>query len=378
MNGIWYYFYAFIIIWVLALGFHKFLERHNFTIEFPMLMWKTKRLRGVIDKIANISPKFWKWFYNIGIIVSFIAMILISYTILSSLMTILETPSVSIVLPGVEMPGSNIYVPFGYGFIAIITVLVIHEFSHGIAARAHKVNIKSLGLLLVAILPGAFVEIDEEELKLAPKLTRLRIYSAGSVANMSLAAVALICTILISSFIVPAVFYEDGIEITRVVENSPSNGVLKEGMIIESINNHSFQNVSEYSNLVMNLKPNDVVNIGTNQGDYSIQLVSNPSNESRGYMGLQTSYHYEVYDGVIGGDLNYIWFIVLNLLQWIFILNLGIGLFNLLPIKPLDGGHMLEILLSYKLKEDYTKNIVKFLSIFFALVIIISIIAGFL
>ncbi|MFB6217413.1 MAG: site-2 protease family protein, partial [Candidatus Aenigmatarchaeota archaeon] len=30
------------------------------------------------------------------------------------------------------------------------------------------------------------------------------------------------------------------------------------------------------------------------------------------------------------------------LLNWIFILNVGIGLMNLLPLKPLDGGLMVE------------------------------------
>ena len=106
--------------------------------------------------------------------------------------SVFEAPSVSLVIPGVEMPGSSIYVPFGYGLIALATVLIVHEFSHGIQAVGEKIPIKSIGLLLVAIIPGAFVEPDEEELKEAKKISRLRVYAAGSIANLSLAIIAMV------------------------------------------------------------------------------------------------------------------------------------------------------------------------------------------
>ena len=47
-------------------------------------------------------------------------------------------------------------------------------------------------------------------------------------------------------------------------------------------------------------------------------------------------------------------------------------------MKPLDGGHMLEILLSYKLKEETYKPIVKAVSIILAIIIVSSIIFSFL
>ena len=59
-------------------------------------------------------------------------------------------------------------------------------------------------------------------------------------------------------------------------------------------------------------------------------------------------------------------------------LNLGIGLFNLLPLKPLDGGYMLEILLSYKLSEEVYKPIVNALSVVMAMIIVFSLVAGFI
>ena len=380
MNGIWYYFYAFVIVWILAMAFRDKLENHNFEVNFPVIMWRTKRLRGFIDNIANSIPRFWKWYYNIGIIVSFLAMIFISYTLIASLQTITTTPSVSIILPGVEMPGSTIYVPFVYGFLALITVLVVHEFSHGVASRLDKLSIKSIGLLLVAIIPGAFVEPDEDDLLESSRLTRLRVYCAGSVANMSLAAIAIICTLLISSFVVPAVFYDDGIEISRVVTDSPCDGILKEGMVIRSINNESCNSAVEYSSIISSFKPNETVVVTTDSGQYNVKLGSNPNNASVGYMGVQAAYHYKVndyYAGIFGDKIPTVIFMFLEFLKWVFILNLGIGLFNLLPIKPLDGGHMLEILLSYRLPEEIYRPIVKATSYIMVLIIFISLFYSF-
>ena len=381
MNGIWYYVIAFILIWIVALTFKKQLSQNGFDIEFPIIMWKTKRLRGFINRIANISPRFWKWFMNIGLIICYGAMVLITYSLLQSLSTVLETPSVSIILPGVDVPGSSIYVPFGYGIIALATVLIVHEFSHGIISRVEGIKIESIGLLLFAILPGAFVEPNEEELQESSKLSRLRVYTAGSMANISLAVIALLIFSLISTCVVPATFSEDGIEISRIVEGSPADNVLQEGMIIESIDNKSLNSSNDYMELVSGFKPNQHISIATDLGVYDIELSHNPNNDSRGYMGIQASKHYVInkdVSDVWGNDLPWIWFSLSELFQWIFILNIGIGLFNLLPIKPLDGGHMFEILLSYKLKEEYYKPIVKFVSIVLGLIIIFSVIYGFI
>ena len=69
--------------------------------------------------------------------------------------------------------------------------------------------------------------------------------------------------IVCSSIIVPAVFNEEGIEINRVVSDSPADGYLKEGMIIQSINDYEINNSDSYVNAVSTLKPNSIINIGT-------------------------------------------------------------------------------------------------------------------
>ena len=353
MNGIYYYLIAFFIIWILALTLKSKLTNHGFEINFPVIMWKTDRLRGFISKISNFSPKFWKWYMNFGIVACYVAMVAMTWMLISSLQTVFDTPSVSIILPGVEMPGSPIYVPFLSGFVALATVLIVHEFSHGVQSICEKIPIKSIGLLLVAILPGAFVEPDEDKLKEASRISRLRVYGAGSMANMTLALIALLVVSGVS-YEIPQLFDENGIEINRIVTDSPSNGILKEGMVLQAIDGKQINNSDEY-----------------------MKVVSSSNNESVGFFGIQASKHFEIKDASMG-SLPWVLFSIAELFQWIFTLNLGIGLFNLLPIKPLDGGHMLEILLSYKLPEEQYKPIVNALSIVMAMIIVFSLIAGFL
>ena len=376
MNGIYYYLIAFVVIWMLVAVFHERLSNHGVELSFPVIMWKTQRLRGFISRISNLSPRFWRWYMNVGVIVAFGAMIFITWTIISTLPSVFETPSVSIVIPGVDIPGSQIYVPFVYGLIALATVLIVHEFSHGVQAVGEKIPIKSIGLMLFAIIPGAFVEPDEEKLKEAKNSSKLRVYAAGSVANMTLALIALILLSLCSAGL-PIFFEEDGIAVDRIVSDSPSEGILKEGMVLEAIDNKTIKDANDYGNIVSSYSPGDNVTVKTDQGNYRVTLGTNPNNESRGFFGIQAIKHFEMVDNSLG-PLPWILFELIDLFQWVAMLNLGIGMFNLLPLKPLDGGYMLEILLSYKLSEEHYTPIVNALSVVMAMIIVFSILVGFI
>ena len=155
------------------------------------------------------------------------------------------------------------------------------------------------------------------------------------------------------------------------------SGLLKEGMVIESIDNHKINDSQSYLNLVGTFKPGDNITVGTDQGDYSVSLGKNPNNESVGFFGIQASKHFKLVDNSLG-PVPWVLFSLVELFQWIFTLNLGIGLFNLLPIKPLDGGYMLETVLCYKISEDKAKQIVNAISGVLAIVIVFSIIASFM
>ena len=379
MNGIWYYVIAFILIWVIAIVFKDYLTDHGVEVNFPLLMWKTQRLRGFIDRLANRAPRFWKWYMNIGIVISTGFMILMAVALVYSLKTLLDTPTVSLIVPGVEVPGSPIFIPLLSGLIALATVLIVHEFSHGILSRVEKINIKSIGLLLFAIIPGAFVEPDEEELNELSRPAKMRIYVAGSMANLTLAAIALIIMTVISSFIVPVVFEDEGVVVNRLTEDANAKNYMSEGMIIKSINNLTVTDIDSFQKAANTLKPNDTVNIHTDQGDYSFQLKTNPMNKSIGFMGIQVNANNVIaddFDNQFYTPLLWLLMPLTDLLFWIYFLNFAVGTFNLLPMKPLDGGHLLENLLSYIMPEIAYKPIVTFMSFLMGIIIVVSLVVG--
>ena len=379
MNGIYYYVIAFILIWTIAIVFKNQLTDHGVEVNFPLLMWKTQRLRGFIDRLANRAPRFWKWYMNLGIVISTGFMILMAVALAYSLKTLMDAPTVSLVVPGVEVPGSPIFIPLLAGLIALATVLIVHEFSHGILSRVEKININSIGLLLFAIIPGAFVEPDEEELNELSRPARMRIYVAGSMANLTLAAIAMIIMMVISSFIVPVVFEDDGVVINRLTSDGNAINHMSEGMVIRSINNLTVNDMASFQKATNTLKPNETVNIHTDQGDYSFQLKSNPMNRSLGFMGVQVEANNVIADGFDNQFYTPLLWILMplsELLFWIYFLNFAIGTFNLLPMKPLDGGHLFENLLSYIMPEVAYKPIVTFMSFLMGIIIVVSLVVG--
>ena len=68
MNGIYYYVIAFLVIWTFALVFRDRLSKYGVEVNFPLLMWKTQRLRGFIDRLANRAPRFWKAYMSLYLV----------------------------------------------------------------------------------------------------------------------------------------------------------------------------------------------------------------------------------------------------------------------------------------------------------------------
>lgn len=376
MNALWYYAIGFVIIWILALLFK---DKLKIDVNGPLLMRRTLRMRDLIDSIAQKSPRFWKLFMNIGIPVSVFFMGLMIYFIILSLKTFTTAPPASPILPGVDYPGNPIYLPLGYGLIGLATVIVVHEFAHGILARVEGIKIKSIGVLLLGVLPGAFVEPDEEGVKKASRLAKLRIYAAGSIFNLSLALIALLIVFLVSNFAIAPSFHSDGIEITSVVPNSPAEGILKEGMIIYSINGKSTNNITEYANTLNKTKIGDELTFQTNQGVFKVKTGSNPNNSTRSYIGIRSTEHQVINEDIAvkyGNTIPWILFYLKDLFNWIFLLNFVVGTFNLLPMKPLDGGHIFEEILSYKLSKETVKPIVNGVSFVLIGFLVVSLIYG--
>lgn len=377
MNALWYYAIGFLIIWIIAIIFR---DKLKIDIKGPLLMRKTKRMRSLIDSVAQKNPRFWRITMNIGILVAFVFMVFIFYVLITSLESVMQTPAVSIVIPGVET-GSAVYVPLIYGVIGVATVVIVHEFGHGILARVEGVRISSIGLLLLAILPGAFVEPNEDDIKKLRRLSKLRIYAAGSIFNLGLAGIALALYYILSVFFIVPVFHAEGLEIVTVVPQSPADGILKDGMIIQKINGYNINNRTSFTEVLNKTKPGDKITFKTNKGTLIIETTSNPNNNTLPYIGIRSQERLVVNESiskVFGNELPWTLFYLTSLLFWICFMNLGIGTFNLLPLKPLDGGLMFEEVLNYITTENSAQIITYIISLLSFILVAINIGSGLL
>ncbi len=367
MNVLLSYVILIVAIYILAILFR---DRLKIDIYGPILMRRTQKMRGWIDFIANLSPRFWRWSMNIGIPIAILGMIFMVYTIIMSLMIMIQSymvqtssaPAAALLLPGVDVPGSPVFIPIVSGIIALVLLMVVHEFGHGILARAEGVKIKSIGVILAAILPGAFVELDEEDVEKAKKSTRLRIYAAGSIFNIALAGLAFVVVLILSSSFIPYAFQENGVTITSITHNGPAEGVLKEGMVVTNINGFQVNSRTDYTDLIMNkTKPGDKLTFVTDQGTYTITSTGQPHNASITYPGTRSETRLVVKPEVsskYGEILPWFLYYLSDVGYWVFALNLMVALFNLLPFKPLDGGIIFEELLGYKLSKEWVDKIV--------------------
>ena len=151
--------------------------------NFPMLIVRTKRFAAIFDKLGSLrSSRYFSW---LGLIlVPFVAGIAL-YLLVNSLIGLLSNPGVGQVVrdlgPGaiLLLPGINPMLPIVYGWIAIVFAIVIHEGAHGVIARNVGLKVKSSGLLFFLFVPiGAFVDVDEEQIKKAKPRASLKIMAA--------------------------------------------------------------------------------------------------------------------------------------------------------------------------------------------------------
>ncbi|MFH0830332.1 MAG: site-2 protease family protein [Candidatus Aenigmatarchaeota archaeon] len=323
-------------------------DRKHIEFHTLVIMRRTKRFRDTIDRLAMASPRFWKAFGTLGVIAALVAMVYGTQMLLSTANLILsgmvEKPAMQVILPSpgattVAGPG-YVLLPFWIWFFIIAMILIPHEMMHGVIARAEKIRLKSVGLLLLIIFPGAFVEPDERQLKRAKLMTRLRVFAAGSFANFFLAGLMLVITAY--AFWPLAAVPSITLNITTVNASSPmAIAGVPVGTVVTGINGHpitpgywEFVGGGTYLNDELgSLEVGQPVTFTTAEKAYIIAPVANPTT-GKPWMGFTGSFS----DVVLSETPN----LLISFFTLFWILSSAVGLVNILPLKPLDGGLMFE------------------------------------
>ncbi len=381
-----------------SLIFGRYLVARGCKVYYGLVqMWKTKKGLGVLEKLAKKHPRFWRAYGNFGIILAFgflgalyvfrkrpilqrlalagISSLFILSPVITSLLLSNTSmlpelapaglayllgygPSLGVnavlsgvdvlhrllagqhvvaragpVIPGVNIKGSPFQNIPWYGWLVFPILLIVHEMSHGILARLGKIRIKSAGVILAGLLPlGAFVEPDDKKLERAEPEKTLPLFAAGSTANYFTAFTVFVLLSLVVSplFQVTGLNqqFENYLDYPLVVASSNSN--IPSGVKIMAINGFKVRTISDIHNITSQLGPGANVTLLTDRGEIRTKL----NQEAR--LGVYLTQEYTrlpVYLSLI--------YHFVNFLSLVVFFNYVVGLMNLLPIVPLDGGLML-------------------------------------
>ncbi len=262
--------------------------------------------------------------------------------------------------------------------VSIFIILVVHEFSHAIVARREDIRVKSMGYGFFGPLPLGFAEPDEKQIQKAASIKKTRIFAAGSWSNILtgvLMIILLIPTSLGAFMLTDKYSYDAGVGYLSINLESTAKILPAKGVITE-INGVAVSNFTDYQKIMAQVSPEDVVRVVINDTTYNIFAKPDSLNQSRAILGIPIKDNIYVNKNLLpehkGTPVEYILFAANyfnKLLEIVIILSIGIALFNLLPIKPLDGGLMIEEVISVK-KAKKRKKIVNAISIITLLLIL--------
>jgi len=342
-------------------------------------MLKTSRGNQIIDRISRY--KFpWIIAMNIFIAIYILSFIIALWLIINSAIASFRIPASAAPTPQmlIGIPGVNPFIPLWYGIVGLIFSVFFHEFSHGIASRVGNIRIKSMGILFLIVPLGAFVEPDDEELKKTSRLSRVRVYVSGPAVNIMS---SLIFLLIFTSSISMVSFAPIGVAVDTVFRDSPAyNAGIRPGMVIVAVNSDYVKSWDEFFQLMSRFKPNDTVKLLVRNStaeiilnitlDERFKYTGVESDRDKPFLGVANRWisiiyslanpfstlpesflellrlpfiglaviqppYPEFYSTPIPSN---IFWPLLNTAYWIFWLNLMIGLTNVLPIVPLDGG----------------------------------------
>lgn len=361
--------FVFIILLAIFLWFKRSKLDYQ-KMLFPFIygfLYRTKLGLKLMDKT---SRRFRQPIILLGYIftgVAWVGLIYASIIVLISMLRFLLAPSaseagVALLLPSTNVPGIG-YLSFWYWIICIFILAIIHEFSHGIVARAYNVRVKSSGFAFFAIIlpifPAAFVEPDEKKMSKRPDIEQYSVLAAGPMSNIVLAILIAIAFPFVTTANGQGLGpYEEtftepiGFSVNPVNETLPAASAgITNGTIITSYNgeqiNDSLQVIQD---LYYCVEPGQTITMGDGNNIYTITTTSHPDDRSKSYVGIRDIQNerrvkpgYEAAAGV------YYWF--KGLFRWLFLLNVFIGLANLLPLYMTDGARMLLIAMQKIMKD---------------------------
>jgi len=283
------------------------------------------------------------------------------------------------------LPGINDYVPSTFAvWFAFVLTIAVHEFGHAILCRIEGIRVKSIGVLFAVIPIGFFVEPDEDQLQSMNSPAKARMFGAGITNNIVVGIASFLALMLVIGAVVPPTApIIHGVYSGSPASNFPAaEAGVPPGSVIRAVNGEAVANADDVARVLNTTGPGDQIALRVeHQGtieEYQLTLAPWPNNtvpyRSSGYMGI--SYYRadilpQIKDALASpaGILLFVaipfepsgtarilaydtpemsyyqvpfpqfWGLV-HLLFWSAWININVGIFNAIPMVPLDGGYI--------------------------------------
>lgn len=305
---------------------------------YPFLaIYRFSPVEGVFDRVALKAPRLWRLVAKIAVVTGFAMMLFGFYVLINNLATYLLAPSAVTVrnmvvplIPGITIKTQNIV----YMLLALAVVLVTHEGMHGVIARLEGIPVKSAGVFLAFVFPGGFVEPDEKMFRSASPGARMRVAAVGSFANLVVGLVAVAC--LLSFF----TMVEAGLYVTEVGRDA----VVHVGEVVKRLNNIPVNSATVSKNITLG----EVIALETDRGARSYTVAPQHIGREMSLASVLSSLGVVDAEPFVGPRFSAapaLSHAIFKMFFWLQLVSLGVAVFNMLPIRMLDGELMLRALL---------------------------------
>ncbi|MFB6116429.1 MAG: site-2 protease family protein [Candidatus Nanosalina sp.] len=374
---------VFLVFFTALISFLMYRDRENVQRHSILFYRRTKKGINFIDRVAKATPRFWNVYAWTGVLLGFLTIPFILWNVLLSFQQVIQSGGSSggpsLIAPGLSgqttLQSGISFIPVEYWLIGIGVLMFVHEMSHGVIARLEGMEINSVGWIVMGIIPGAFVEpkgenmlpgeesgdesVDEEEGDSEVDVSgspwdqgswtsQLKVLAAGSFANYVTALIFTAAALLMFVNVAQPV----GVSYWAQQNYSADMAGMDNGTIYE-LQGERIRYTGQLEQISEDFEPNQTVTVNTTEGVFNVTLGERNGSAYMGILmrdndGLVPAFFdmvrnnreikpaYSGFEGLISWTL--------SMLQTVALLNFLIGMFNLLPVKPLDGGQMVSVL----------------------------------
>ncbi|WP_129112798.1 site-2 protease family protein [Halegenticoccus tardaugens] len=244
-------------------------------VQGPLTTIHTKRGRDFLDWLAR-PRRFWRAWSNVGVGITVVVMVGSFFLLIQAALTTLQNPqqtSVNQPQNFLVIPGVNDFLPLSVApeiVLGLLIGLVVHEGGHGLLCRVEDIEIESMGVVLLALLPiGAFVEPDEESQREADRGGRTRMFAAGVTNNF---AVTVVAFALLFGPVVGSIAVAPGVAVGGAYDGAPAaTAGVEDGDRITAVDGRSVSNEGEFDAALRDA-PDRTVSVTVNGGERTVDV----------------------------------------------------------------------------------------------------------